>query len=358
MECLNEIIGIIDADCPCITTGLTPEEIALLQVSKSGLFLDELEGGVNMRGLTNVDSCRNFAQLALTARKTAVKKLYADMLAALSKKYQTGKTSFVGALGRPSYTGNITANSRYQFMILNPKEKSDAVLTITGLRLILNQAINTTVKILRVIEGGNQGEEIFTADLLTVANTFTPVPLGAASISLPLTVNREKVNYYVMWDRGIDGTAVAKDIKPGCLCPGGTGYEPFVDVYGFEAADINMLTAGSKTQYTQGFSMDVEIRCVQGNLICREFDNENAIAVVMAWCVMYKAGELLIEELLKSNEVTRYTMMNREALYGKRNHFRKEYEDRIPYLASTIDVSSSDCYVCRDTKMFFQGILV
>ena len=92
-------------------------------------------------------------------------------------------------------------------------------------------------------------------------------------------------------------------------------------------------------------------------LICREYDRENAIAVTMAWAVMYKAGELLIESILNSNEINRYTMMNREALYGKRSHFRKEYETRIMYLAQVIDFSSSDCFICRDNTMYMSGIM-
>jgi hypothetical protein len=93
-------------------------------------------------------------------------------------------------------------------------------------------------------------------------------------------------------------------------------------------------------------------------LFCREYSEDDAVAVVMGYATWYKAGELLIEDVLKQPDVNRYTTMAREYLWGKRNHFRKEYENRIIYLAAVIDVMASNCYVCREqvNQPFFSGI--
>jgi hypothetical protein len=357
MECLNEIIGIIEAECACITEGLDPQEILALKVSKSGLYLDDVEGGISLRALQGLDSCRNLAEMSFKARSAAAKKIYADLLAAISKKYNTGKAAYVGGVGRPSYTGNLNVSSRYQYVKLTPKELSDAVIKVTGIRLILDSAITTTVKIFSVLEGDNQGTEVFSAEVTTIANVYSPVTVPALGLSLPLRLNNQNLEYYVVWDRGLAGTVKPKDLKLTCNCPSGIGYEPFFDAKGGELNDLDALQGGNTSKYAQGILIDVDVRCVPGNLICREYDRENAIAVTMAWCMLYKTQELLIEAILGSQEINRYTMMNREALYGKRAHFRKEYEGRIPYLASVIDVGSSDCYICRDSQMFFQGIL-
>ena len=39
--------------------------------------------------------------------------------------------------------------------------------------------------------------------------------------------------------------------------------------------------------------------------------------------------KLLVKKVLSSSEISRITLMNRDYLYGKRNHFRAEYEKRI-----------------------------
>lgn len=356
MECLEKLIGITDTDCECIIGGLDETEIAAVRESKSGLFLDELEGGVNMRAIDQLDSCKNFADMALGARDTAAKKLYGDVLVALSNRYKTGKNVYRGFIGRPSYTANLPVTRPWQFMRLRSIDRSDAMMKLTGLRIIVDRAATVTVKIIKAIRGGNQGTELLSVNVLTVPNAYVPVPLPA-EFTLPLTEEGDSIDYYIAWDRSVAGGVNPKDLKIDCNCGGGKGYETFLDVAGGQLDDLNFLTGGQTDKYSHGITLDVDIRCVPGNLICREYDRENAIAVTLAWAMMYKAWELLIEAVMNSGEVNRYTMMNREYLWGKRSHFRKEYETRITYLASVMDVSSSDCFICRENRIFMGGII-
>lgn len=356
MECLENIIGITDSDCPCIIDGLTEQEVEQLGESVSGLYLDELEGGVNIRSLDMLDSCKNLAEMAIGARDTAVKKLKGDIMVSLSNQYKTGKKAYTGSIGRPSYRQNLTATQPYQFMRLRPAAAaSDAVMKITGMRLIVDRTALVTAQIVRAIRDGNQGEVLFSQTFTTLANAYTTIPMATA-LELPLSAGGESYDYYIIWSRLGTG-ALPKDLKLSCNCGGGTGYEQYFDVAGGELADIDALGSGRTDKYSHGLTIDVDVRCKPGNLICREYDRENAIAVTMAWATMYKAGELLIESVMNSGEVNRYTMMNREYLWGKRNHFRKEYDTRIGYLSSVMDVSSSDCYICRDSRIIRAGIL-
>lgn len=355
MECLENIIGITNSDCPCVIDGLTPEEVAKLRESASGLYLDELEGGVNIRSLEMLDACQNMAEMALGARDTATKKLRDDILVALQNKYRTAKKAFIGNIGRPSYTSNMSVSMPYQFMRLRPVGTSDAIMKISGIRLIVDRAAMVLVQIIRAVKGGNQGEVVFSETVTTNANAYTAIPV-ATPLELPLSGGGEIYDYYVVWSRLGTG-ANPKDLKVSCNCSGGTGYEQFFEVNGGELNDTSYLNGGKLDKYSHGLSLDVDIRCKPGDLICREYDRENAIAVTMAWATMYKAGELLIEAVMNSGEVNRYTMMNREYLWGKRNHFRKEYDTRVIYLASVMDVTSSDCFICRDTHFVKAGIL-
>ena len=355
MECLKNIIGITNSDCPCVIDGLTPEEVEKLRESESGLYLDELEGGVNIRSLEHLDSCQNMAEMALGARDTAVKKLNDDILVALQNKYRSAKKAFIGNIGRPSYTKNMNVNMPYQFMRLRPIRQSDAIMKISGLRLILDRQAMVMVNILRAPKGANQGEVIFSETVTASANTYTAVPIPEP-LEYPLSANGELYDYYIVWSRLGTG-ANPKDLKISCNCSSGSGYDQFFDVSGGEMSDLNYLNNARGDRYSHGIVLDVDIRCKPGELICREYDRENAIAVTMAWATMYKAGELLIESVMNSGEVNRYTMMNREYLWGKRNHFRKEYETRVLYLASVMDVTSSDCFICRDTHFMKAGIV-
>lgn len=358
MECLTEIIGISDSVCPCTLDGLTDEQKAAIKVSKSGLFLDDLEGMVTLRSLTALDSCKNFAQMTLSARDRAIKKLYADILVALSKKYKEGKGAFVGNVGRPSYATTLQTSKQHQFMRIIPVDNSDAVLKLTGFRIIIDRVGTVNAKIISVPEGGNQGTEVFSGTAEATANTYTNFPLTGGFLNLPLSQNGQKLEYYFVWDKVAAGGANPKDLKIDCNCGfKGNGFSDFIKADGGEMDSTNMLQTRTTDGYSHGISLDVDIRCVPGNLICKEFDKDNAIAITMAWAIMYKTAAIAVQDILDSNEINRYTMMNREALYGKRAHFNKEYETRIVYIASVIDVTSSDCFICRETQMFMTGIL-
>ena len=93
-------------------------------------------------------------------------------------------------------------------------------------------------------------------------------------------------------------------------------------------------------------------------MFCAEYKATEAIAVTMAHAVRFKAGYLLIEEVLKSPDVNRFTTMDRTYLWGKRNHFDKDNMNRIAYLTETIDVYAFNCFVCKykGNTPFFSGI--
>jgi len=331
----------------CILEGLTEEEIAKLRESKSGLYLDDLEGGVNLRAISQIDYCKDFAEKALSARNTALKKIEADVLTSLSNKYKADKKPYIGVVGKTSYTSNLNVSKKYQYLHLKPHSHSDGVLKLNRIRLIASESEQTTF---RIIDGN--GNEIYSVEVQTQKNTFVTIP--APEGVLPLSENGAVLSYYLVWDRV---SAMPKNVKTDCNCGGGTGgYKVYFEAEGGEADSLNNLTEGTDA-FTHGLALDVEIRCLPQRLICREYDRENAIAVTMAWATLYKTGEMLIEAVLSSGEVNRYTMMGRDYLWGKRNHFKKEYEMRVEYLGSTIDAGSSDCFICRESRIFMGGII-
>src|SRR5699024_12003684 len=66
--------------------------------------------------------------------------------------------------------------------------------------------------------------------------------------------------------------------------------------------------------------------CSSKNVICEllKVDESNTIAHAIA----YKSQELLIEDLMSSGRINRFTQLSKEHLWGKRNHFRKRSEER------------------------------
>lgn len=354
MDCLDNIIGITKSDCACITTGLTPEQIASLKVTKSGLTLDDLEGGLKLEAVKDIGACSTFIDEATKAVKGAEKRTKDDIIVALSTRYDTGKRSYNGSIGGTNFAGSLTPVKRYQFLKLEGKS-TDGVVSVKGARIITANNAETSLKIIKSIAGKPAELLLEIENIQLIANKFTEISFD--EMLLPTSLNGSNVDYYFVWDAGANMAIKPKDNKVSCNCVGGTGYDNFISVKGGETDDLEFFPQATDYNHTKGLIIDVSIKCETKNIICNEYDRENAIAVTLSYMVLYKAGEMLIEAVLASNEVTRFTMMNREYLWGKRNHFRKEYNDRVEYLSSVIDINSSDCFVCKNTDMFFAGII-
>ncbi len=340
MKCLKNIIGIVASEHPCLRES---SNVIDYDVSESGLFLNDLEGGINPMAIDNVDVFDTFYDLADNARNSAIKKYEADILASLNLKYKDRRKPFTGLIGRPSYNKTLDSSKEIQFLKISPLPNLTAVLEIRNLKLILNKSITTDVVIVDEF-----GVEYLNETVTTTQNTFTNIPLLD-----PLTLQMDKV-YYLYWDRN-NTDAKPRNVKISCGCSGAS-FDDYVNVRGGETD--NILNEPYKLdQFTHGFSITADIRCNVGKIVCKDYDENNAIALITAWSILYKTGEILIESVLNSGEVNRYTMMNREYLWGKRNHFRKEYEDRINYLSESINLASNDCFICRDNQFIKAGIL-
>ena len=349
MKCLENLIGISDTDCLCMLEGLTQEQINAAKNSVSGLYLDRnLEGGINVADIKNLDGCGEYYRLASEAIKAAKVRFESDIEMSLGRRYKNQKPTFRGDLGRMNFSASLNKSKNFQFMKLTANASSDAVLRIYGGKLILNA--DDTVRVYILAQRGLEVPEvIFTTEMQSVANKFTGFALPEKS-DFPLTIDGEKMSYYFVWE-GSEGTA-ARDNELSCKCSGGNAYDQFVKLKGGESDSLNVLEGTDG--YAHGFSLTAEIKCDTGLLVSREFNSQNKIAVASAWANLYKAGEILIEKVLNSSTINRITLMNRDYLYGKRNHFRARYDEFINYLAYEIDVTKGDCFICND-KNFFVG---
>jgi hypothetical protein len=361
MQCLTEIVGVTQSDCQCIVQGLNTEQLQKLRASKSGLFMDDLPGGVHMRALQRVDACKSFYEFSIGARDNAIKTVENDIIIALNNQYKKDKPNFIGQIGRMSYAGSLGVSKDWQGMQITPHSTGDGVITLNRLFLVLNDAATVAVKIYRVIVGSVMGEQIYSYPVTTTANNFTQVDIGATPVKLPLTYNGEAVEYYFTYDLSGAPGVQPKDTGINCsTCNGGIQpFSDYVTARGVQLNDTNYLNEKITDAFSHGLILDVEIRCDGEQLICREYSADDAVAIILGYSVQFKAGELLIEEVLKQPDVTRYTMMDKERLWGKRNHFRAEYEWRLKYLSTSINVWDSNCYVCNKqvNQPFIGGIL-
>lgn len=108
-----------------------------------------------------------------------------------------------------------------------------------------------------------------------------------------------------------------------------------------------------------GLMIDCEFICNTNDILCKDildFDNDE-IAMVQAYGLRYAQGEKLTDMILSSTKLNRFTMLEREAMYGKRNHFKKEMDTRAQYVAAKLTEPQrinliNDCFTCKNKMQF------
>ena len=343
MECLNEIIGVTNSFCNCFNGNLTPELIAKMKVSKSGLYLDGLEGGILLRNVTQLDKCKSFVEMQFEAIEEAKKAFTKDAMRKLTERYKSSKRNFIGDIGKMAFTQTLNTSQRLQFLKINAV--SDGIFKINRVRLIANISVDSHYWLIGMNNGDTIGEIISEGDFQTDAGNYISLDIQA---ELPLVKNGNYQTYFIVWE---SNGASPRDTKWDCGCPSGNGFEDFINVSGGEASDFTRLNTNPNDIFTHGMVVDAELRCGLGNIICEEFNREEAIPMSVAYAIRYKAGELLIENIMNSGEVNRYTMLANERLWGKRNHFISKYEEHLGWSTDVMDITSSDCFLCRESKM-------
>lgn len=359
LECLENIIGITESQCQCLISGLTQNEIDALKVSKSGLYTDDLDGGIHLKTLSGVDACKGFAKLSLDARSEAIKRTSHDVVLMLNQKFSKKKDPFNGSIGTLTISQPHIMLKRYGGMKLKPKDLSDGLLTITGGSIALSYNGSVDLLLVKAFVGSNIGTLIETIPVTSSSSGFVNFQLQSP-LNLTLQSEKQAVEYYILFDRTLLAGGQPMNNKTSCNCGTAEKYlKQYIDVLGVELDNIEQLTNASTDGFAHGLSLNISISCSNNNFICREFNENDAVSLVLAYCVLFKTQELIIESVLGSPEINRYTMMHREYLWGKRNHFRAEYESRIKYLGmdGVIDINDTDCYICKDETMFYGGIM-
>lgn len=353
MDCLIGVVGVTKQDCECATGSLTDQEKENLAASSAGFhYLDDITSALDLARVRSLGACKSFYEMSTGALSKAINALKDDLTAGLAMKYPQKKGSYHGGIGQTRFSGDLSTASRpLQFMkIQAANEKSDAILTANRIKLFSNVAGQSKLYILD--RDLNIIQEV--DDITLNANTFTFVALPKA-LDLPLFHDYNAATYYFAWELPTGG--LTKDNKVSCGCPGGDGWGSYVTVSGGQADTMDELLNATTDNRAHGLVIEGEIKCVTANFVCRQYSDKDAIAVVSKWAVAYKANEILVEAVLNSREVDRYSLLDREHLYGKRNHYKKEYETRVQYIIDNVDITSNDCFYCKDRRIGVYGIL-
>lgn len=377
LPCTENIIGITQETCECFTADLeivdgdppAPDDI-WYQQSDSGLFLDELDGIESMWSAKESLTCdQELSAFYIKGRNTAIIKTQDEVLKQINDRFVKQDRSFIGSLGAKAFTKgvDITADEFYG-IYLKMRAIVDGVMILNSVDTMFEETATFDVTIYRRYIQSNAYELVDTiTGVNSTANRYVKNALTTPMI-LPMydTVDGE-LEYFFVYDHNYtDGDNNSQPLTPKNNMPtcGGCGRVEgkaamYVTKYGVHGTDITNLSNWSKTSsYAYGLSLQVEFRCDADSLICRMFETLNEWKQQFAYAVLLKAGIIVHQNIIRSPEVSRAQMIDRDGVIAQMTIWEADYNTRLTWLAQNVNPNVNDCYMCNDRNLKVSPILL
>lgn len=365
-DCLDSIIGLSRTDCECF-------EVPTVD-SESGLFLDEVEG-LNLKMIDAGTDCETGSlwDLLRYAREQAILAYKADFAGKLAMSWKMARIPFKGQIGRDKFSTdyNVGAVSGHRYVFGNVK---NGLWKVTRIATLFNTSGSFDVKIYNNVED----DALYTINVTSVANKVTWTTLETP-LNLPMyDAQAEYLQYFFLYeypgfkpkDNSFKCCSTVLNFncyKPVLMNINDARYmfHRWCNVTGVNGASVDAIrdSSSSFNNHAMGLLVDGEMKCDTQGIACNDTDyNYSAIAKVKAYAIWYRAGAFLANAILSSQNINRFTMLDREALYGKRNNYLKEYSNRLEWLTNPqVDevktaLLQSGCVECIQ-RMAFKSML-
>jgi len=354
--CLENIIGLSKTDCPCYEDD-KPEDF---DISKSGLFLDELDG-LELKAIESDIECGDGSiwEKMETAVANAKIKWRTDFMKCIGDDTKARRKAFYGLIGLTEWTKSVVVSTDYLGERLRTCNIKGGEFTLKGIKTLMDNSATFTVEIYNnlsptpIVSLANINA---VADVIT-DNVLAPDPL----LTFPLYSEEcDELEYYILYKP--EGAFAPRNNRASCSCSKRPEWEKWADIQGVSGDDIADRELWSSTKEANGLLLDLQFNCNTSELICGgtnseiDFENDDK-AMTMAYGIRYEAGRSLIDNILGSGNVNRYTMLPSDALWNLRNQWVERYEEMLAYFCQETEINSNDCLMCDDKTINKTSIL-
>jgi len=359
LDCLQNLVGLTDKDCDCFS-GSEPTDFASLNESETGYYLTDEDYGLPMlesiyAGIDcgDVDNIFSLLERARTAARNAI---YTDLQAALLQNYDKAVRPFNGLVGQRKSTGTLNSSGTIGQLWL-PEPIRGASFMITHFWLGVNTAGAVPVTI-------SSNDPDFTPVTQTVTVT-TPGVFQRFELTAPVELQSFSKNvenggccascglrYTISYPVGS-----MKPLNNVYSCCGGSSalWKPYISASGFETTDLPGLLDDCgyvANSYGQGLVIEGYLACDNLQWLCELVElNGRDLRDVLARAMQFRSTVFLAQHILDSTNINFWTTLNRESLYGKRNHAQKRFDEYILWIAANMPNGVSGCYKCKPSNM-------
>ena len=356
-NCLEGVIGLSRTECECYDVPANE--------SLSGLYLDELDG-LNLSAIKAGANCEDGSiwDMMSKALESAIFDLSADLEAEVRKNFKVTKEPWQGIIGRDSIRATEVISNYAGVKILCAPVKS-GVLRIKRIGTMFSGVGNLTLSVYNNI----QDAAVATLSVPTLNSDRVQWYTLPTPLELPMyDAQKEYVQYYFVYDnpgynpKNNNFKCCSFNPSYNCHSPAFSNvndaryrWYAYVNASGINGSTINAVTADttSMTDKAYGLLLDAELKCNIGNALCYDTDYQySGIGKTISKMLQYRAGQHLVERIKATNKPSMYIMTASDQLVMLRNSYRKEYENRLGWLATQQIIADTGCVVCKPGSTF------
>lgn len=357
MSCLDNIIGITRSNCECITNPLLPGgDPDWYKESVSDLFLDELPGIAGINALSESGNCSGeVSTIYKNAIEQAKKDAQDEFLRGLTERYRQANKLYTGRAGGVRFTANEPGTGKiYAGIKINNTNMRGGMLKLKTI-LCHFATPPTALHIYRVPFSDSdyryQAELVVSFTGLTITpNVSFAVPVAVAPATLDLTM--DGYQYFILYEAA---GVVAKNTMAACGCGKSEDLmTKYLKIEGYAGNDLLALNTWHNTGFCRtcpahGLAVDLVAGCDPKVMFCDLYESEEVFKAVIPRVILFRAGYLVMMNILYTTALNEFTMNSRESMFGVKNTYDKQYNDRIAWMVENVALAKfTDCFECNE----------
>lgn len=349
-SCLEKVIGLSTTTCDCIGESETIDATASL----SGQYIDNLEHGIGLQSLSSIVDCGEDSiwTLMSRARSEAVDDFITQFMIETSKGNRQKLSNYSGFFGEKDNKGNsrvlnLKKITGFGFTPLHSAYGLNVCISSIGLGISIPGSYDIWIL------NCDTGDLLHTIPI-EVVGKYTEVKIP---ISLPTIDDKGRaISYAFAYDRK-DGNPM--NYKFHCGCSGvalpNWDRDNYLAAGGFSVDDVRLIDFDScSSKHTNGLIVCFDLKCDMFSWLCDVDDSfwcNTAFGRIMAKALVLITNSKLAQCILNSQNPNFYTLLGREALYGKRNSYRKLAGELITLLATEyLPEEMKNCLTCNPSE--------
>ena len=322
--------------------------------SDSNLWIEDLEAMSTIMGLIDgydgndydINEMRDSVIEKLeNSRRIAIMKLHTD-LTTLLMRYAKPRGTISGLIGSKKWDKVSTDVGKSGIRIVCRPIK-DAEIVLKGINTLFTQTGEISLYL-----ASNYSDDVVDLGVFdTTQNKFKYNKLDEAIVLPCYNEAVEYVEYYIYHENTI------KPLNTRISCSSCSsfhysaeyprfanhGWKEYINFAGFNGNPETLPEKGLNT--TKGLQLLADIRCRTDRAICNESIDyhSNPMAMSYAVAIQYKAGSVIIWDLIRDSGLNRILMGDMESFRDAATYYERKYNDMVRYISKNMEIQS-DCF--------------